>query len=207
MKPANVMITGSGVPILIDFGAARAYGTSQTMTSMLSRRYAAIEQFPVARQAAGLLREGPWTDLYALSVMLYELMTQSLPPSAEARFAERRARRSDPYLPVGVMLRTNRITASFDRALLDLVDGGCALMPEDRPASTLEFRRRIAHLLAGPPAGPSRAPRLPSPPGGPARADMAADPLRPEGHWGKILVMLALILGLALAVALVAARG
>lgn len=208
IKPGNVMISRDGAPVLIDFGAARAHGEGQTRTSMLSRRYAALEQFPQARQkVGGGLREGPWTDIYALSVMIYELMTQSLPPPAETRYADLRARRPDPYLPVRVMLRNNRVSCTYSGILLDAVDSGCALMPDDRPRSVTEFRRRLLAILPDP-ANDLRISRPKSRPAVPIRPDLTGGPAhRPAGDGQKILLMLALIVGLALAAALVALRG
>lgn len=204
IKPANVMIDRSGAPVLIDFGAARAHGGGQTVASMLSRRYAALEQFPSAR-ALGL-RQGPWSDLYALSVMLYELMARALPDTAEARHARVLAGQGDPYLRVAEAVVRNRTEARYGAALTDLVDHGCALMPDDRPRSAEEYARRLG--------GEDEAPTVFTPL---ARTVAAAMPRRPSSvpqpasqpvsrgvrsERGKPVAMLALILCVALLAAL-----
>lgn len=203
IKPANVMIERSGGPVLIDFGAARAHRGSQAMTSMLSRRYAALEQFPSSRRLG--LREGPWTDLYALSVMLYELMARSQPPDSEIRFAEVQARRPDPYLPVTEALARNRVAADYSAALLGLVDAGCRLMPSDRPASTDEFRRAIAGLITENPVGSASRARDDQDAAMPQPASRKAARMNSDGR--KSMMMLALIVGLAVAAALIGLSG
>ena len=148
LKPGNVMINSAGLPVLIDFGAARARDGGKAMASMLSRKYAALEQFPsTAKLSLRGIKEGPWTDLYALSVMLYEIVTQDAPPTAETRFEEILAGRPDPYIPVQAALRRNRIGQSYSGILLDLIDRGCAIMPADRPQNAVEYRLRISSLL------------------------------------------------------------
>src|SRR6476646_312167 len=56
VKPSNIIIRRDGVPILIDFGAARqAMGDrTRTLTSVLTPQYAPIEQYT----AEG--KQGPW---------------------------------------------------------------------------------------------------------------------------------------------------
>lgn len=206
IKPGNVMINRAGDPILIDFGAARAHGDSQTVTSMLSRRYAALEQFPTARRIGSrALREGAWTDIHALSVMLYELISQSLPPSAEERLAEVQANRPDPYLPLRMAMARNRINGSYSDSLLAVIDRGCSLMPEDRPSDTDDFLRPIEPIMR--PVMPVAA----MPPPRPATRSPQTEPRRPapgrSGDRHKAVIMLGLILGLALLSAVFGLRG
>ncbi|WP_051102627.1 serine/threonine-protein kinase [Parafrankia elaeagni] len=69
VKPANVLFTEGGQLKVADFGIAREYTGSdlRTATAVGTPRYMAPEQF-----LAGPL--GPSTDLYALGVILYELL-------------------------------------------------------------------------------------------------------------------------------------
>ncbi|HMW24909.1 MAG TPA: serine/threonine-protein kinase, partial [Burkholderiaceae bacterium] len=65
IAPDNVFLPADGGdPILLDFGAARRAisDTTQSFTAILKPSYAPLEQY----DGASSLRQGPWTDLYAL---------------------------------------------------------------------------------------------------------------------------------------------
>ncbi|WP_171187783.1 serine/threonine-protein kinase [Ruegeria sp. HKCCC2117] len=142
MKPANVMIRKDGQPILIDFGAARLMGKSSGLASMFTRKYAAIEQFPPEKTGlAGGVHEGPWSDLFALSVILYEMVSQSLPPNAEERWQDVRSSGRDLYVPVRQNLVRNRVQDTYDDALLNAIDLGCKLLPRDRIRTARDYAR------------------------------------------------------------------
>lgn len=181
IKPANVMIGRDGAPVLIDFGAARRLNAGCEHGAMLSRRYAAPEQYPNPPRPHAL-PQGPWTDVFALSVMLYEIVSQSPPLDAARRMQDCAAGRPDPCLPIRENLRRNRVEEEYSDALLDLLDRGMALAPRARPQSAAEC------LAALPGAGPAR--KAWSVPDGAGSA--------PQRDWPRIAIMLGLILGLAL---------
>ena len=71
VKPSNVLLARDGQALLTDFGIAKAAWDSkltQTGTRVGTPAYMAPEQ---ARGQA----VGPWTDVYALGVVLYEMVT------------------------------------------------------------------------------------------------------------------------------------
>ena len=84
IKPSNVMLRADGSPVLIDFGAARqAIGQqSRSLTSVLTPGYAPIEQYSEKG------RQGPWTDVYALGAVAYELLSGRRPDDATQRVLE-----------------------------------------------------------------------------------------------------------------------
>ena len=80
IKPANIILDSTNNPTLIDFGASRASmaGRTAAMTAVFTPRYAAAEQHTSDEQ-------GPWTDIYGLSVTLYCAVAGRTPPSAVER--------------------------------------------------------------------------------------------------------------------------
>ena len=82
IKPENIFLRKVGMPMLIDFGAARqAIGEkSQDFTQMLTHGYAPPEQYETSAK-----RQGPWTDFYALAATIYTIITGEKPPSASDR--------------------------------------------------------------------------------------------------------------------------
>jgi hypothetical protein len=83
LKPGNVLLTGGGNPVLLDFGlAALADATRSPLTSRLfgTPNYIAPEQ---AR--AGKMGVDPRTDIYQAGAILYELLTFARPWEDEPR--------------------------------------------------------------------------------------------------------------------------
>jgi serine/threonine protein kinase len=77
LKPENVLLTAQNEPRVVDFGLALDLGgerLTQTGTLLGSPCYMAPEQVTGKRD-----RVGPATDVWALGVMLFELVTDSLP--------------------------------------------------------------------------------------------------------------------------------
>jgi formylglycine-generating enzyme required for sulfatase activity/serine/threonine protein kinase len=79
LKPGNVMLRPGGEPVLMDFGLARSFHESgqrltATGTTMGTPSYMAPEQVIGDPKAMG-----PCTDVYGLGVILYELVTGSVP--------------------------------------------------------------------------------------------------------------------------------
>jgi len=83
IAPDNILLPPHELPVLLDFGAARrAIGDhTQTFTAILKPSYAPIEQYAEVVR----LRQGPWTDLYALGAVVFYLLRGVPPPPSTAR--------------------------------------------------------------------------------------------------------------------------
>jgi non-specific serine/threonine protein kinase len=124
IKPANVLIRETGAPVLIDFGSARfdsGQATSTTVT-FYTPPYAALEQY--VRTYA----QGPWTDIYALGVVLYQCVTGQKPPEVLERLHGGDAQ----PLSLGDW-------PGFSRVFTRAVDAAMAIRPADRPQSIREW--------------------------------------------------------------------
>jgi serine/threonine protein kinase len=145
IAPDNILIGDDGVPMLLDFGAARhvIQGRSQTLTAILKPSYAPIEQYGESAN----LRQGAWTDLYALGATLHYLITESPPAPATVRTV------TDEIPPLAALPRPG-ISEEF----LHIVDWMLAPRPLDRPQSVAELRE----VLAGRRAIPVRPTPAPS---------------------------------------------
>lgn len=90
IAPDNLIIvqdelTGEEHLVLLDFGAARSFVSSQ-----ISQRYTATVKagFAPLEQYSQKSKQGPYTDVYALCATIYYTLTGVIPPSALERSAD-----------------------------------------------------------------------------------------------------------------------
>lgn len=109
IKPDNILITRTGLPVLIDFGAARESYGDLTPTFVESQGFTPPEQL----RADG--HPGPWSDLYALgATFYYTLKGKCLPPCHQRElFDKAEPLASDPRL---LSLYAPVILRSIDKA-------------------------------------------------------------------------------------------
>jgi serine/threonine protein kinase len=124
IKPANILIKENGEPVLIDFGSARFDSGQATSTKVTFHTppYAAIEQYVKTYQ------QGPWTDIYALGVVLFECVTNTKPPEVLERM----------HGGLGHPLAEGD-WPDFSRAFLRAVDAAMTIRPSDRPHSISQW--------------------------------------------------------------------
>jgi len=80
IKPSNMMTDQNGWVYLTDFGLARG-GTTGGLT--MAGTVMGTPEYMSPEQALGLATIGPPTDIYALGVVLYELLTGQMPFQAD----------------------------------------------------------------------------------------------------------------------------
>ena len=155
VAPDNIFLPADGgAPILLDFGAARqAIGDrTQVFTAILKPSFAPIEQYAEATS----LKQGPWTDFYALAAVMHELLTGHPPPPCTARAM------GDELAPLAI--------AGYSSGFLAALDWALRVPPHQRPQSAAAWREVLdGHAPVPPPqaAAPRRAPP-PPPPAAPA---------------------------------------
>lgn len=144
VKPANIMLRRSGDPVLIDFGAARRLSRRDKKEIIFTRSYAAIEQMPPDMNGFDrTFAEGPWTDIYSLSVVLYQLVAKRLPPDAITRAKAVLNGEQDPYQPLAETPSLMSGDNAYDMAFLQVIDRGCGLMPKQRYQTAAAMAEQI----------------------------------------------------------------
>ncbi len=134
IAPDNILLLGSQLkPLLLDFGAARRVigDATQALTVILKPGYAPVEQY--AEVAA--MKQGAWTDVYALCAVLYAAITGRAPMPSVGRLMK------DDMVPVSHSAR-----GKYSAAFLAAIDHGLAVRPENRPQDIASLR---ASLFAG----------------------------------------------------------
>ncbi len=111
LKPSNVMRATGGRIVLLDFGFARSH--ADRTASGGTPRFMAPEQFDARGEV------GPRSDLYALGVMLYWLVTNRYPHEAESFESLREAVLAGAHVPLTDRLPTvpAKFAAIVERAL------------------------------------------------------------------------------------------
>src|SRR5215203_1812461 len=138
IKPPNILITDDNRPVLIDFGSARFEAAEATSTSVTFHTppYAAVEQYVKTYD------QGPWTDIYALAVVLYECVTGEKPPEVLERL----------HGGQGKSLAEGN-WPGFGKRFLQAIDAGMTIHPTERPQSIREWLALFGKKGIDEPAG------------------------------------------------------
>lgn len=152
LKPSNILVAADGTPKLLDFGIAKVLALTdapaQTLTAarLLTPDYAAPEQFN-----GGAITTA--TDVYALGVVLYELLTEGRPRRTAPFDAGAAAASTEPLPPSAALRRTTgnvrrrALRGDLDRITLIAL----AADPQRRYATAEALGADIQNYLAGRP--------------------------------------------------------
>ncbi|HET9642007.1 MAG TPA: DUF4384 domain-containing protein, partial [Burkholderiaceae bacterium] len=132
IAPDNIiLVNGNGArPLLLDFGAARRVigDMTQALTVILKPGYAPVEQYAEVPS----MKQGPWTDIYALSAVVYFAIKGRTPPPAVGRMM------SDNYEPL-----SQTAAGRYSERFLQAIDHGLRVKPEERPQTIAQLRAEL----------------------------------------------------------------
>ncbi len=128
IAPDNILLLeGSGKPLLLDFGAARTVigDMTQSLTVILKPGYAPIEQYAEVAD----MKQGAWTDVYALASSIHFAIRGTTPPPAVGRLV------NDSFVPLA-----SASLSGYSRDFLAAIDNALKVRPADRTQSMDAFR-------------------------------------------------------------------
>ncbi len=141
IKPENMLIKKDGSLLLSGFEASTFFNDedSKTFCNAYTPQYAAPEQI----RNSNFSNIGKESDIYAIGILLYRLITSSCPPSAKERIACRKKNISyDPYIPIE---DKKELLEKYDIAFLWMIDKAMMLSPKDRFKNIASLRKAV-HL-------------------------------------------------------------
>jgi serine/threonine protein kinase len=148
VKPANILITPDGTAKLTDFGISRAVDSApltQTGQVLGTAQYLSPEQALGQSATAS-------SDIYALGVVGYEMLTGQRPFQADTIMATALAHISQPPPP---------LPDTVPLGVADMISACLAKAPADRPTSAAAVAHALgmpdAAFAAAAPAGPAPA--------------------------------------------------
>jgi serine/threonine protein kinase len=131
IAPDNVMLLpDKNRWLLLDFGAARRVigDMTQALTVILKPGYAPVEQYA---EIPGM-KQGPWTDVYALAAVVYYAIMGKTPPPSVGRLL------NDTYVPL-----SQAAAGRYSDGFLAAIDRALAVRPEERTQSIGQLRQEL----------------------------------------------------------------
>ena len=174
IKPSNILIDQSGIPYLMDFGLAKILEGTTALTN--SGAVLGTPEYIAPEQALGL-KPTPQSDIYALGVMLYEMVTGQVPFQADTPLAVALKHIHDP-LPL-----PREIDPELSPEIENVILKALAKEPSERYENASDLADAFEEAIRDKP--PQEAQR-------PQEAKMRK-PVKPLPRWGLFAVIALLI--------------
>ena len=131
IKPDNIYIQENGLPLLIDFGAARsAVGSrSRSIHVVVAEGYSPKEQYATSG------KQGPWTDIYAIGATLLRCIAQQVPISSMDR-----SEAFDHEEPDPMICASQEFKGKYSDSFLNTIDHCLCFSGQDRPQTVREVQ-------------------------------------------------------------------
>lgn len=137
LKPENLMFTAEGHVKIADFGVAHREMAGDVLT--LSGNLVGSPSYMAPEQIEGGTIDAR-TDLFALGVVLYRMITGKLP------FGDGPVLQILQRIATGSFEDLRGVAPSIDPRLAALIDSCLATDPGDRPANTEQFREKLQDI-------------------------------------------------------------
>jgi serine/threonine protein kinase len=142
IKPANILIHKNGAVLLSDFGIARLVNEVENLTVN-----AGTPQYMAPEQVKGY-EPTPQTDIYALGIILYEMITGRRPYTGErapysGNLIDRVLWEKLNLDPVSIISQNNNVSYELE----DLILGCLEKDPLRRPRSVLDFLPQLQQAV------------------------------------------------------------
>ncbi|MFI9720635.1 protein kinase [Streptomyces sp. NPDC052396] len=142
LKPRNVMVRPDGSVLVLDLGVASVLDTDTTRLTRTGSPIGSPAYMAPEQAMGGAV--GPYTDLYALGVLLHELLSGQVPFAGSTALGVLHRHLYEPPVPV------RQVRPEVPAALEELVLRLLAKDPQGRPADAQEVYRALAPLLPAP---------------------------------------------------------
>ncbi|WP_418957459.1 serine/threonine-protein kinase [Streptomyces tritici] len=148
LKPRNVMVKPDGTVTVLDLGVASVLDTDTTRLTHTGSPIGSPAYMAPEQAMGGAV--GPATDLYALGVLMHELLSGNVPFAGSTALGVLHRHLYEPPLPV------RQIRPEVPEPLEALVLALLAKDPRHRPSGAQEVYEHLVPLLPtrGAPAGP-----------------------------------------------------
>ncbi|MET7759099.1 protein kinase [Streptomyces sp. NPDC005389] len=148
LKPRNVMVRPDGSVIVLDLGVASVLDSDTTRLTHTGSPIGSPAYMAPEQAMGGAV--GPSTDLYALGVLLHELLSGNVPFAGSTALGVLHRHLYEPPVPL------RRLRPEVPEPLEGLVLRLLAKDPRERPSGAHEVYERLLPLLParGAPAGP-----------------------------------------------------
>ena len=128
IKPANIYIRNDGIPLLLDFGAARQtlIADAPKLNPMYTPGFAAPEQYKNRETL------GPWSDIYSVGSTMFSCLSGMAPQAADLRLDK------DRMQPCAKTYK-----GKYSREFLEIIDWCLRLDHLARPQSVFSLQKAL----------------------------------------------------------------
>jgi tRNA A-37 threonylcarbamoyl transferase component Bud32 len=142
LKPANILVDADNRPHVMDFGLAKLVGQSVKASYTEGGLAVGTPAYMSPEQASGIRTVDRRTDVYAMGVMLYEILTGKLPFTGSSPMEVMVKTSKDPVVPPSKVT-----TAQINPVHFKTLEGVCLRALEKDPASRYATAQQFADDL------------------------------------------------------------